>query len=51
VGVLKNERVDKSCGKALIKFSKEKLGFSQRQSVILLQGINAEVKSCAVARF
>jgi ribonuclease HI len=30
VGVLKNERVDLSCSEALIKYSKEKLGFSQK---------------------
>jgi ribonuclease HI len=28
VVVLKNERVDESCGRALMKYSKEKLGFS-----------------------
>jgi hypothetical protein len=43
MGVLKNERVDGSCGKALVKYSKEKLGFSQKKSSLLMQGIKAEV--------
>ena len=44
VGVLKNEKVDASVGKALQRYNKEKLGFSQKKSPILLQGIKAEVQ-------
>jgi ribonuclease HI len=51
VGILKNERVDKACGEALIKYSKEKLGFSQKKAVILLQGIKAEVKQHLVRQY
>ena len=44
MGVLKNEKVDASVGKALQRYNKEKLGFSQKKSPILLQGIKAEVQ-------
>ena len=51
VGVEKNERVDQSCGKALIMYSKEKLGFSQRKSPILLDGVKAAVKLHLVQKY